>query len=621
MRKIVFILVIYILLFIPKAVSGEYDNFDYIVNNFSSSIAIEKDSSLVITEKIEVYFNVEKHGIYRIIPYIYSTGTKTLNTNLKVLRIEDENGYEYKYEKSRVGQSVELKIGDPDKTYIGKKVYVIKYSVRDVLQRYSGYDELYWNVVGHEWDTTIEKVTAKISSPYALVTNAECYHGEYLSNESNCDRDYTGSNAFFQSSISINSGEDFTIVIALDNENEIAYPTKVEMFISSIIDNWGYFASVIPFIILGGFWYKRGRDIRRIADNIYFDLEKQGKVQTKPLLAREFLPTVYSPIEGLTPAEVGTLVDEKVDIHDVVAEIIELARLGFLRIEKIDKKGFLKSSKEYIFIKLGKDEKMLTDYQKYLIEKLFSDDVNAKSIKDIEDLIKDKTTHSQYLKLATAGNLVILSKLKNAFYKDLQKFKEKVYASVLAKGYFFGNPDKVRKTWLGIDIGLVVLSGVLVFYFIDITANSFPLLPFFISSISSLVFVKNMPRKTPKGYAYFRQIKGLAFYIKKGKWRYDNLEKNMFFEEMLPLAISLEVVDELARDMQDIGAKPPDYLGGFTTGAIAGDISRFTTTTSSALVSAPGGKWSGSSSWSGGSGFGGGGFSGGGFGGGGGGSW
>jgi len=70
-----------------------------------------------------------------------------------------------------------------------------------------------------------------------------------------------------------------------------------------------------------------------------------------------------------------------------------------------------------------------------------------------------------------------------------------------------------------------------------------------------------------------------------------------------------------------LGVAPPSYFGGFVAGSFYSDITGFSKSTSSGLISAPAGKWSGASSWSGGSGFGGGGFSGGGFGGGGGGSW
>ena len=135
-----------------------------------------------------------------------------------------------------------------------------------------------------------------------------------------------------------------------------------------------------------------------------------------------------------------------------------------------------------------------------------------------------------------------------------------------------------------------------------------------------------MPKRTAWGYSLFRQVTGLRYFIDKGKWREEIAEKNLFFEEILPLAVALGVIDKLAKEMKDLGAIPPSYLNGFTASAFAFDLSRFSSSAAGSLVSSPKSSWSGHSSWSGGSGFSGGGGSGsagsgGGFGGGGGGSW
>ena len=93
------------------------------------------------------------------------------------------------------------------------------------------------------------------------------------------------------------------------------------------------------------------------------------------------------------------------------------------------------------------------------------------------------------------------------------------------------------------------------------------------------------------------------------------MEKNLFLEEMLPLAISLGVVNKLSKDMKDLGVEPPKYFEGVVINNFSHDLNSFSSSMAANLSATP----SGNSSWSGGSGFSGGG--GGGFGGGGGGSW
>ena len=44
----------------------------YEITNFSSHLVINQDTSITVTETIEVNFEVPKHGIFRVIPVIYS---------------------------------------------------------------------------------------------------------------------------------------------------------------------------------------------------------------------------------------------------------------------------------------------------------------------------------------------------------------------------------------------------------------------------------------------------------------------------------------------------------------------------------------------------------------------
>ena len=100
---------------------------DYEINNFKSEINLNQDYSLTIKEKIETNFLIAKHGIYRIIPYIYNHNGKTIKANLRVLGVTDEKGLGVNYEVNNYNQSKKIKIGDADITIVGKKEYTIEY--------------------------------------------------------------------------------------------------------------------------------------------------------------------------------------------------------------------------------------------------------------------------------------------------------------------------------------------------------------------------------------------------------------------------------------------------------------------------------------------------------------
>src|SRR3989344_6746769 len=255
MRKIVVVLISFFLLFLSfeKTLAAG----DYSIENFDSQITINQDISLTITETIEVNFDIPKHGIFRNIALVYSASGKTIRTTFDPISVTDENGILYKFEKSRLGQSVSLKIGDPDKTITGRHSYIIKYKVDKVLQRFDTYDELYWNVTGSEWDTVIESATANVSSSFADITKVECLSGTAGSREQNCEMNFSSDTAQFTSTNSLGEGKDFTIVVALDKNSQLAFPGLLEKTTTFIFDNWGYPVALFPLFTIFLFWFKK----------------------------------------------------------------------------------------------------------------------------------------------------------------------------------------------------------------------------------------------------------------------------------------------------------------------------------------------------------------------------
>lgn len=582
MRKLIFfIFSVFIWLNFATNISAQEA---FVVEKFDSEIIINQDTSLSITEKILVNFTEKRHGIFREIPNVYKIDGKRINSDLKVIQVVNQNDEELDYEISRQGDYVSIKIGDPDIYVFGEQTYIINYEVKNIIQEYSDYFELYWNVTGGSWDTEVLLATAKINSEHANITNITCYSGIVGTTDDYCEgRLFENINAQFNTTKPVGSGRDLTIVLAIDKVNNLILPTATDKMIDRFTNNWGYLVAPISLLYMGISWWKKGRDKRFISDNIYYEPENKD-TRSVGLFKRAHLPMVYSPIDNISPGELGTIVDERVDIRDVVAEICELARLKYIKMEIIEKKQLIGKSVDYKFTKLDKDTSNLRDYQTYLLEKLFSG---------------DKTE-------------VKLSDLENKFYKYLSEFKKKIYAWVYEQNYFDNNPDKVRIGWFIKWTVVEIISGVIMYRFFDLTGNFYPLILFGILSVFGLLIAFLMPRKTAKGYAMHRQAKGLSFFVNKGKWREEVNEKRLFFEEMLPLAISLGVVKKLARDMEKLGIAPPNYVHASSNALLYSNIGSLDSKVSSGLASSP--KSSGGSGFSGGS-------SGGGFGGGGGGSW
>jgi len=594
--KFLFSLFLIFLAFCQSALAQKqiyYSSLGYVIRDFQSQITINQDTSLTVEEKINVNFLTKKHGIFRVIPLVYTAHGKTIRASFKILAVTDLLGRSYPYTASFSGQGIKIKIGDPTKTIIGNQTYIIKYQIGKVLRRYPEHDELYWNVTGHQWDTMVLKASAIVDSPYAKIKRVECFAGILGTQKKNCQFSFDQKRAQFQTTESLGSNKDLTLVVALDKDNQLKFPGPIKRFFTFLIDNWGYPVAFLPLLIIFSVWYWRGRDKRYLSDNVYYRPEDK-RTRTVSLFERPHLPLLYGPINNLTPAQVGTIVDEKVDIQDVVGEILELARLGFLKIKKITRKKLFGKKNDYLFIRTEKEAKGLKDYQNYLLKSLF-----------------------------LTENEVLLSSLKNKFYQYLKNFKKKVYQNLVQEKIFAGNPEKTRRNWMAVTLILLTLSFVLVITFTGFSDNSGPLFSFFLTVIPTIFLSLAMPRKKAWGYSLYRRIQGLDYYLRQGKWRTEIYEKHLFIEEILPLAVCLGVVKRLTKDMAVLGLEPPSYLIGFSDQTFfSRDFNSFSRSLERSLLSSPReSSFSGKSSWSGGSGFSSGGSSGGGFGGGGGGSW
>jgi uncharacterized membrane protein YgcG len=616
MRKfLVFLFGLVFLLFPSRALAQ-----GLVIENFDSDIVLQKDTSLSVTETIDVNFTSSLHGIYRNIPVTYSAKGKTIRAGLDVISVTNKDGKTYKYKVSRSGGDVVIKIGDPDFTVTGPVSYVIKYQITKIVQRFEDHDEIYWNVTGSEWDSKILKASASVSSPFAKITNLECYSGRVGTQQKSCKSGLVAGNAEFVSTGTLGPGLDFTVVVALDKDNQLAFPGPVQKALGAVLDNWGYLAALLPMALLVTAWYRRGRDRRYVSENVYYE-PTQKEVITKPLFAREHLPMVYHPINGLSPAQVGTIVDERVDITDIIAEILELARLKLIQIKKYEIKGFLGKTSEYAFIRTEKDEKdaSLNDYQKEILKELFRSQVIHKSTSDAEDVFKDDPEAKKEAdELLKKDRYVLLSSLNQHFYEGLPEIKKKLYTNMQTSGYFEEDPEKARAKWVGVGIVSYLVGFFIINVFQATSGNFGPLIVYVASIIPSFIAVLSMPKRTPAGYALYRQIKGLKYFLNVGKWRHQIAEKHLFIEEVLPLAVVLGVVKRFAQDMKELDLKPPSYVSGFATATFYSDISSFSNSSAATFVSSPAG---GAGGWSGGSGFGGGGGAGGGGGGGGGGGW
>jgi len=549
---------------------------------------VQPDSSINVTESITADFTGDPHhGIYRDLPL---SGKDKWGNNYRLriddVRVTDGSGNPLQTVTSPGLGRLQLKIGSPNTMLSTPQTYNINYHLQRAVHFFSEHDEIYWNVVGNEWENEIQNASCLIVLPKDAPVNqlrTQSYTGIYGTTTTGAISDTpNGRTARYWMTRPLSSGEGMTVVFGWP-KGIVQQPSFKQEAIWFVSDN-GYFFLPIFFLIgLVLYWRKIGAD------------PDTGKSEV----------VAYDPPDNLNPAELGTLIDEKADMRDIAASIIDLAVRGFLHIKVTKEKAFFGSKTDYT-LELNKsyDETIadpkLTDFEQSLIKGLFS-----------------------------GADHRVMSTLQNSFYIHMPNLKKSLYRSLIKRGYFTHSPEDVRKSYQGVGV-FIIVAGV----FLAVTSTrNFPLqmpvgwaLAISVCGVMLAIAARTMPRKTAKGKDAFLGAKGFEEYLSRAeRAEIEYQERNDIFEKFLPYAMALGIADKWASAFDGIQTAPPSWYSGyddtFRPTIFVHDLNYATSSWGSTMASTPRSSGSGGSGFfSGGSGFSGG-SSGGGGGGGGGGGW
>jgi uncharacterized membrane protein len=571
------------------------------ITEYDTRMDVQKDSSVIVTESITADFTGDPHhGIYRDIPL---SGTDRYGNKYQIrhelISISDKAGNPQTYVQSVKNGTMSIRIGDADVLLNGITTYVIKYKLWRAIHFFNDYDELYWNAVGHEWEVPIQHATCIVTLPKDVKTGeirTVSYTGAYGSTTSDALSDTPNNHtARFWMNRELNPGEFMTIVVGWP-KGAVTQPKISQEMNWFIFDN-GYFF-LPPFFMLGLWlvWLRAGRD------------PDTGKSEV----------VSYDPPDNMSPAEIGTLIDEKVDMRDISASIIDLAVRGIIKIESEKVKGFISTKTEYTLRLTSsytetRKNTALSSFDRLLIQALFN-----------------------------GLGFCIVSQLSGRFYGYLPMLRDSLYNSMIDRRYFNRRPDEVRQGYqiAGVMLAFAgIFGGIILAISNEIPAAvNIPVGWAFAAGLCGIVLAitsRAMPRKTKKGKDALLAVKGFEEYISRAeRAEIESQERQGYFEKYLPYAMALGVADKWAQAFNGLQTEPPKwydgYDGTFHPTILAHDLSAATNdwngimstqprTTSSGNYGSSGSS-GGSDFFSGGSGFSDG-FSGGGGGGGGGGGW
>ena len=343
----------------------------YTIKKLKIDAKVTETNDIQITEEMDVFFNYDKHGIYRVIP---EKNTIIADGDKKQIdaRVSNVTVNEKFTSTSQDGYKI-LKIGDKDKTIVGDKKYIIKYTYS--IEKYNtkeGIDEFYFNIVGDKINTTIGSVEYKIEFPKKYnKENIYLYSGrdEYKINGEETLNKEKGIGTDILSDTVIAGRMDklilpfraVTLRIKLGKDYFILRNNYTD-----ILAKIGTAVAVMTFIYTLIILYKYGRD-KKLSDIITFKLPKELDVSN----------TYYLKYKTTT------------DYRKIVpALIIEFANEGYIEIgdgaDRQEKGIFAKKPKDRFDIVKIKDYNG-NQYRKKIFDALFSkgDVLTEKNIKKV----------------------------------------------------------------------------------------------------------------------------------------------------------------------------------------------------------------------------------------------
>lgn len=543
---------------------------------------------------------LQRHGIYREIPVRYRKVIREglplegrVKVDLELVEVTDGRGRELRT-KVDGGDRVRIRIGDPNRYVTGRQTYVIHYRLESGLGFFEDHDELYWQVTGTEWPVPILQASATVTLPPAEAWDrrdaeawsAWCYAGWFESTSSErCTATAVDAGRYRFESGRLEAGEGLTLVAAFP-KGVVRAPTGAEKVAQAVATWWPVGLPFAALLAMLGLWGTRGRE------------PSAGSV----------VPN-WRPPDGLPPGAAGTLVDQRADMDDVVATLLDLAVRGYIRISETTPDGVVGLVGEESFA--GKALKTLGLYK--------TDWILDRTGKPTTD---GDLTHyeARVLRGVFEGDVrTRMSDLHNEFYEHLSEIRDGMYDLLVQRKLFRRSPDTVRKIYRWAALGGLALG---VFLWMQ-TDNLILGIGVALGALVVLVFSSFMPAMTMEGARRWREVKGLEEYIRraeKAELEFSQAPQKTteLFETLLPYAIALDVSDIWVEEFADVlAASPPAwYVGsaygsGFSADGFRSGLADFRSAATRTMASSPGSS----------SGVGGGGSVGGGGGGGGGGSW
>ena len=580
-----------------------------VIERMDVEVVVQAGGAIDVTETLRPHFYGAWNGVARALSLQHNTAEgRRERLDVELLSATDETGNELDVDVERPDRWTRLwRVWVPG-AVDARRTVVLRYRVANALRFYEEgsepgpLDELYWNVTGNDWEVPIDRASLRVVLPGGVsATRAAVYTGPAGAAGKDATLSVDGGLVSAETTRRLFPGEGLTVGVGWA-PGVVARPGPREVLARRALLFW---PAALPFLALVfGFtsWRRRGRDPEARA-----------------------ITVEYKPPEGLTPAEVGTLVDHSAQLHDITSTLVDLAVRGYLLIEEREERKLLGlvSDDEYVFhfLKPTSEWSALAPHERAFLWALHRHVREPDAGGGLGGLLRgaaralgmgepEPGASSGHAERPVTHGSVELSDLEDSFYKDLPGITDAIYTRLTEGGYYRESPRKVKARWMSASLLLAVV-GVAGAVWVSDQGIAFvePLAIGVGGGLSGLIvflFGLAMPARTEKGARAREHALGFREFL-------DRVESDRYrrmitgpemFERYLPFAMAFKVEKRWADAFQDMFTEPPDWYRGttghFDTRSFTGGLSRMSTAAGSSMSSSPSSSGSGGGGSSGG---------------------
>ncbi len=558
---------------------------DIRVRDYNALLTVNRDGTLDVVEQLTIRFTGEWHGLNRDLLLHHNT-PQGRPTKLEVVDgpITDATGQPLVVEHQSLdgGWTRRYHIYIPGATDADRTI-VIRYRVKNAIRFFfkssdvGELDELYWNVTGNEWTMFIDSVHARVVLPTDIRPRLTAVYTGYKDSRASDavivrdqnEVDFTARHPLYPYA-------GMTVAVGWPAGYIAGRPSRLH---EEFLEAMRWLPLLIPLIVVllaYRHWDKYGRDP---AEGSYV--------------------VHYEPVAGSSPAELGTLVDNKADMEDITATLVDLAVRGYVHITELSEKHLFGLTHS-------------TDYQLDII----------KTRADWKDLKPHELSYLDALTQSAPDDAytVKVSELTNKFYRFLPEIRNAIYDRLVELGDYRERPDTTKGKWIGIAVAVGFALGTTTILSLKAALVLFApaalITATIISTLALLFFAQIMPARTVEGARTREAALGFKEFLSRVEEdRYKRMITSPeLFEKYLPYAMAFGVEEKWANAFRDIYTQPPQWYSGgtgpFNASSFSHSISTMSQAAASSMASSPsssgsggGGSSGGGSGGGGGSGF------------------